>query len=138
VSSIWDLGLILFRRHLEACPEVRVTVAVFVCRRPLGDSRGRDEGQELVCTVADLQRLGCVCVCWACGEEESCEVGVVQVYSKIREGVLKLISLERKGDMVDRSRLRGLVRMLVELGLYPALEQVTLDLISTASRHTHF
>jgi len=66
VSSIWDLGLSLFRRHLEACSEV---------------------------------------------------------HGKIREGILKLIALERKGDMVDRGRLRGLVRMLVELGLYAPLEQ---------------
>ena len=47
-----------------------------------------------------------------------------QVHGKIREGILKLIALERKGDMVDRGRLRGLVRMLVELGLYAPLEQV--------------
>ena len=47
-----------------------------------------------------------------------------QVYGKIREAILKLIALERKGDMVDRGRLRGLIRMLVELGLYGPLEQV--------------
>ncbi len=50
-----------------------------------------------------------------------------QVHGKIREGILKLIALERKGDMVDRGRLRGLVRMLVELGLYAPLEQVILQ-----------
>jgi hypothetical protein len=47
-----------------------------------------------------------------------------QVYGKIREGILKLIALERKGDMIDRGRLRGLISMLVELGLYGPLEQV--------------
>ena len=46
------------------------------------------------------------------------------MHGKIREGLLKLILLERNGDMVDRGRLRGLVRMLVELGLYAPLEQV--------------
>ena len=48
------------------------------------------------------------------------------MHGKIREGILKLIALERKGDMVDRGRLRGLIRMLVELGLYASLEQVPL------------